>query len=255
MQKKSRQAFALILIISALLMATAIWGVAIAQSTASITVLVAAGGTVDLNPPGGTYNDGTVVTLSATAGQGFVFAEFDVVSNAGSEVLASNPATLTVVGGDDYAVQAIFAPVQLPPGQYFNVSLPSNAIVVILAAVGGTTSPPPGTYAVANATSLDLTATPVSGFKFDHWVIGGAQAGAHGSYSFTATPTDNPYNVNHGYGNTYSYQPVFSPTTVPEFSPVSTAIMAILLVAVLAGAVVASTFKRNKPLGHLWGAR
>ncbi len=41
----------------------------------------------------------------------------------------------------------------------------------------------------------------------------------HGAYAFTAVPTDNPYTVDHGYGNTYSYQPVFTPTGVTEPTP------------------------------------
>jgi hypothetical protein len=55
-----------------------------------------------------------------------------------------------------------------------------------------------------------LTATPSSGWQFSHWVISG-QPMNHGIYDFTATPSDNPYTVDHGYGNTYAYQPVFTP--------------------------------------------
>ncbi len=75
------------------------------------------------------------------------------------------------------------------------------AIVVVLAVAGGTTSPAPGTYALADATALNLKATPASGWTFSHWVISGPNL-SHGGYPYTATPTDNPYNVNHGYGNT-----------------------------------------------------
>ena len=107
-----------------------------------------------------------------------------------------------------------------PPG--LNVTnYATAAIVVVLSAVGGTTSPAPGTYALENATSLQLTATPDSGWIFDHWVIGGYPL-THGAYSFTDTPTDNPYNVNHGYGNTYTYQPVFSPTSTTYTNTYST---------------------------------
>lgn len=88
--------------------------------------------------------------------------------------------------------------------------LSKAAIVVVLAANGGTTSPAPGTYALADATQLMLTATPLSGWQFSHWIISG-QPMNHGIYSFTATPTDNPYTVDHGYGNQYAYQPVFTP--------------------------------------------
>ncbi len=144
--------------------------------------------------------------------------------------LTDNPATLTVTGGVTYAVQALFQPIQVPPSGIAVTNFSTAAIVVVLPATGGTTNPAAGTYALANATSLNLTATPASGWQFSHWVISGTPNLSHGGYPFTATPTDNPYNVNHGYGNTYSYQAVFIPTgtteptpTVPELSGISVA--------------------------------
>ena len=138
-------------------------------------------------------------------------------------------------------IQAIFAPVIAIP---YNITKPvtaTDAIVQILPGAGGTTDPLPGTYALANATILTLTAKPTSGWQFDHWVISGPNL-SHGGYPFTATPTDNPYNVNHGYGNMFSYQPVFSPVgtttptpTVPEFSSVAIIVVALALVAVAFG--------------------
>ena len=98
-----------------------------------------------------------------------------------------------------------------PPGV---LGLPSNmataAIVVVLAGAGGTTTPVAGTYALADATSMELVANPFSGWTFSHWIIYGPNL-SHGGYPFTATPTVNPYNVNHGYGATYQYQAVFLP--------------------------------------------
>jgi predicted secreted protein with PEFG-CTERM motif len=68
---------------------------------------------------------------------------------------------------------------------------------------------------------------PLNGWTFSHWVISGNTSVSHGGAPVNLEPTDNPYNVNHGYGETYYYQPVFtqsgasmSPepsTTIPEF--------------------------------------
>ena len=73
----------------------------------------------------------------------------------------------------------------------------------------------------------------------------------HGGYSFTATPTNNPYNVNHGYGNTYSYEAVFTPIsttsptpTINEFSSATAILMAAILVLVAFGTYVFT--KRTK---------
>lgn len=239
---KSRKLFALTLLTSLLVLAALNVSVLSvnAQSQATVTVLTSIGGSTD---PTGTnsYADGTAVTLTATPGTGFTFLNWEIASSAGATVTSDNPATLTVTGGVTYAVQALFQPIQVPPSGIAVTNFSTAAIVVVLPATGGTTNPAAGTYALANASSLDLTATPASGWQFSHWVISGTPMN-HGAYSFTAVPTDNPYNVNHGYGNTYSYQPVFIPTgtteptpTVPELSVISVAIIAVLLAAVALG--------------------
>ena len=141
-----------------------------------------------------------------------------------------------------------FQLIQAIPGRTIPSQISTSAIVSILASVGGTTSPAPGTYALADATSFNITAMPLSGWLFSHWVIYGPDL-SHGGAPFTATPTDNPYNVNHGYGNKYSYQPVFTPVgsttptpTVPEFSGLATVIVAVALVVLAFGTY---TFKRK----------
>ncbi len=237
------QVFTLILLLSVLLVGATVK----AQAQATVEVMAAVGGTTD--PTGTTtYADGTAVTLTATAGDGFVFANWVIVTSAGGYEDLNNPTTLTVnatIG--TYVVQAIFQPVQSGPtllgaGATAVTNYASAAIVVVLASVGGTTSPVPGTYALTNAESFNLQATADSGWTFDHWVIGGGPL-THGAYSFTDTPTNNPYNVNHGYGNTYTYLPVFKPTststssspTVPEFSSAAAVVIALALVAVAFG--------------------
>ena len=215
-----------------------------AQTQATVIVTPSLGGTTD--PTGTTtYNDGTSVTFTATPDATDVFQNWIISTDAGSSAVTENPITLPVVGGTTYNVQAVFSPLLPPPGV---TSLPTNmataAIVVVLTGAGGTTVPAPGTYALADATALNLTATPASGSTFSHWVISGPNL-SHGGYPFTATPTDNPYNVNHGYGSTFSYQAVFTPTgtteptpTVPEFSSVVTIVIALVLVAIAFGTII-----------------
>jgi len=189
-----------------------------AQGQGTVTILDSIGGKTD--PAAGTYNynDGTSVTFTATADAAFVFSNWIVATDAGSSTVTDNPLTLPIAGGTTYSIQAVFGPVQAPPNQALPTDLTTAAIVVILQGAGGTTNPPPGTYALGNAKNLMLTATPDSGWQFSHWVISG-QDMSHGTYAFTPTPIDNPYNVNHGYGNTYSYQAVFIPTGTTEPTP------------------------------------
>jgi hypothetical protein len=246
---KSKKFFALTLIISLTVLAT-IAGVLNAQTQATVKILASIGGTTDPAAGTTTYADGTSVTFTATPDSGSVFNNWIIATGEGTSTVSENPITIPVVGGTTYDVQAVFSPLLPPPGV---TNLPTNmataAIVVVLAGAGGTTTPIPGSYALADATQLNLTATALSGWQFSHWVIYGPNL-SHGGYPYTATPTDNPYNVNHGYGNTYSYQPVFIPLetteptpTVPEFSGIAVVGLAFALVAVAVGTIV---YKRKK---------
>ena len=222
---KNRKAFALTLLTSVLLLATLSPNIISvkAQGQATVTVLDSVGGTTDPAGPGTyTYADGTDVTFTATPrDSGFVFQYWIVSTVDGSYTIIDNPAVITVSGGVTYSMQAVFEPVQYPVSRY--VPQQSDATVIVLAAAGGTTNPLPGIYLLANATQFNLNAIPDSGWQFAHWVISGPNL-SHGGYPYTATPTDNPYNVNHGYGNTFSYQPVFIPIgTGPTPTPTATA--------------------------------
>lgn len=224
--KRTSKIFALTLLTSLLLLLTLNCAfVAVeAQGNATVVVLDSLGGTVD---PSGTttYADGSAVTLTATPSDTTLYA-FDhwiVSADVTTTTYTDNPLTITVTGGVTYAVQAVFSAVQQVPG---TTGLPTNmataAIIVVLTSAGGTTTPAPGTYALADATSTTLKATPNSGWVFYHWVISGPNL-SHGGYPFTATPTDNPYTVDHGYGNRFVYQAVFVPTesTLPTPTPSS----------------------------------
>jgi hypothetical protein len=227
-----------------------------AQGTATVNVLVSLGGST--TPSGtSTYADGTVVTLNATPGSAYTFAYWEISSSSGVNLTTDNPTTFMVSDSLTYTVQPVFQPINEPVFVPAVPSAPTSsiAVVIVLASVGGTTSPGAGTYELSNATSLTLTATPLSGWVFDNWVIGGYPL-SHGGYSFTDTPTNNPYNVNHGYGYTYSYQPVFSlvssststPTTVPttpEFPSAGIIGVVAILIVVLLGSGIYEYRKRQ----------
>ncbi len=220
--------------------------IAKAQTNDTVTLIASVGGSYantdgSVQTPGPyTYADGSSQTFTAVPGDGFSFGLWTIVTAAYSYTDAvDNPLTITL-NESAYAIQATFTPdTIIPPAVQTNSA--TNAIVVVIAGVGGTTSPAPGTYELANATSLDLTAIPNNGWQFDNWVIGGTPMNDHGSYSYTATPTNNPYNVDHGYGNTYSYEAVFSPVgtstspTVNEFSSAAAIFTAMALVIVAFG--------------------
>jgi hypothetical protein len=217
---KLSKKFVLILLTSLLLL-SALSCTVKAQGNATVVVLDAIGGTVD--PSGtNTYADGTPVTFTATpTDASFVFLNWIIVTDTESTTVDANPGTLTVSGGVTYVVQAVFQPIEPVPGRPPVTDLTNAAIVVVLVSGGGTTSPAPGRYALTNAEALMLTATPNSGWQFSHWIISGSSTN-HGGAPVNLVPTDNPYNVNHGYGYTYNYQAVFTPVGSTEPTPVPT---------------------------------
>ena len=237
---KSRKILALTLVTSLIVFA-ALGAIVFAQSTATVTILASVGGTTDPEPGTTTYDDGTSVTFTATPDTAYVFQNWIVSTDEGSSIATDSSITIPVVGGTTYTIQATFQPIlPTPPNTVLPTNLAAAAIVVVLAGSGGTTSPAPGTYALTNASSFNLTATPLSGWQFSHWIISGSTTN-HGGAPVNLVPTDNPYNVNHGYGYTYNYQPVFNPTgtteptPIPEFSSVATIVVALGLVAVAFG--------------------
>ncbi len=147
---KTSKIFVVFLLTAALLMPIVSLNLAKAQSQATIDVISSVGGTTTPSGDNNTYADGTVVTLTATEGNGFLFQYWAIVSSAGGTQDSNNPTTLTVKGGETYAVQAVFQPINyLPPAT--QTTSATNAIVVVLSSVGGTTTPAAGTYALANA--------------------------------------------------------------------------------------------------------
>lgn len=223
---KSSKFFALILLTSLLLLTTLNCTILLVKSQGDATVVVfeTIGGTI--SPSGtNTYADASTVTLTATPNAAFVFINWVVSTDSGSNALSDNPLKITVEGGVTYDVIANFQPIEPANLAGTMPDLSTAAIVVVLVSGGGTTEPKPGTYALENATSFNLTAIPDSGWRFTNWVISGANID-HGTSPLNLTPSDNPYNVNHGYGNTYAYQAVFVPvssaTPTPSASPSET---------------------------------
>ena len=55
----------------------------------------------------------------------------------------------------------------------------TQAGVVLLASVGGTTSPAPGNYTYDNGTFIVFSAIPDPGFTFQYWIVSGAYTPGH----------------------------------------------------------------------------
>jgi len=174
-----------------------------------------------------------------------------------SLIVAANPLNIKCGFGYTYNYIPIFALAsgsQPTPSATGGTPSVSDAVAVIQPAVGGTTTPPAGTYTYANGTTFAMTATPNAGYTFSYWAITGNVTSVYGSnYALTYNQDTNQItgyipanplqggadnlmvpaptvNLQCGYGLTYYYTPVFttissttSPTPVPTTSTAPTA--------------------------------
>ena len=118
-------------------------------------------GTVSLNPAGGVYTNGTVITLTATADAGSYFAGW-----SGDLSSPTNPISLTMDA--DKTITATFT------------AIPTYTLSVNVVG-SGTVTPTSGSY--LSGTVVPLSATPDAGWQFDGW--GGDLSGVTNSVDVT----------------------------------------------------------------------
>lgn len=129
-------------------------------------------GAVVLDPPGGRYPAGTVVTVAAVPAAGFAFAGW-----SGALSGASNPATITMNGSK--AVSASFA----------------RAFTIRAAAGAGGSISPSGTQSVPAGGSLTFQFTAGSGYHVASVVVDGAPVSVGRSYTFSDVRSDHTLEV------------------------------------------------------------
>jgi len=139
------------------------------QYNLAILVYPLGGGSVALDPPGGTYDAGTSVELTATASPEYTFSQWS--GNA-----SGTSTSVTITMDSNKSVTAHFERTQIEPTQYDLVTFvnPSGSGYVGL-------SPSGGTYDLG--TEVTVTAFPASGYEFDHW--SGNAAGTSTSVTVT----------------------------------------------------------------------
>ncbi len=127
-------------------------GMVVVQYT--LNVLVSGQGTT--SPAGSsTRSGGSVVLVTALPAAGYKFIEWlEDSAPLGSE----NP--INILMDSDRSITAVFEEVVTPPGEY---------AVTVTVLGQGTIQPVPDTYIVTEGSQFTITATPTSGWKFDHW--------------------------------------------------------------------------------------
>jgi len=133
--------------------------------TYRLTILGSTGGTTDPVSGNYVYVNGTLASVTAIPD---VYYLFDYWKLDGNPAGSDNP--IGVLMTDDHTLQPFFKL--------------RNYTLTITATAGGTTDPTPGTYTYPAGTTVEVTAIPDAGYRFDHWVLDGSPAGS-----------DNPINV------------------------------------------------------------
>ncbi len=117
----------------------------------TLATAVSGGGSIGLSPPGGIYNRGTVVTVTALDTPGWVFDAF-----SGDLTGSTNPQSITMNG--NHAVTATFG-----PAPQYTVTTTADPVS------GGTVTldPAGGTYNAG--TRVAVRAVPAQGWAFSGW--------------------------------------------------------------------------------------
>lgn len=140
------------------------------ESKCTVTVKAGTGGTVS---GGGTYEEGTSVTVKATPSSGYRFSRW---TEDGTTVSSSSSYTFTVT--KDRTLTAVFS--LIPPSYHITVSATPTS--------GGTVS---GGGSYESGKTATVRATPAADFLFVEWQEDGASVSANPAYSFTVSKARN----------------------------------------------------------------
>ena len=122
----------------------------------TLTLNAGAGGTVSATPSQATYAAGANVTITATPNSGYVFVQWnDGNTNASRSITMTGNLTYTAT---------------------FDVAPPSTFTLTLHAEEGGTVSASPNQASYDPGATVTITATPNSGYHFDHWSDGNTSA-------------------------------------------------------------------------------
>jgi len=168
------------------------------QWTLTVSVNPPDSGFVSLSPPGGTYANGTQVTLTATPASGWRFKSW-----SGSVDTTSNPVTITMYGNRGAIANfeylgAPSPPSPTPPSQYtlsVSINPPGSGSVFV--------SPSGGVYDAG--TQVTLVATPDVGWRFVSW---------SGSVNTTENPVTIAMDGNKSVVANFEY----SPPPLPQYT-------------------------------------
>lgn len=144
--------------------------------TYTLTISATAGGTTSPSPSTYTIQEGGSQQVAAIPSSGYSFTNWQL----DGVVRTENPITVTM--NTNHTLLATFEALLPPPPQKQYLTISS---------VNGQTSPVAGTYELAKDSSVTITCTPNSGYRFREWLLDNVPVGTAPSYTVVM-------NVNHG---------------------------------------------------------
>ena len=129
----------------------------------TLTTTTTDGGTTNPAPGMHTYPGGCSVEVTAIPESCYLFDYWEL---DGNDVGSDNPYSVLMDG--DHTLHAVF--------------LLTDRDLTITATAGGTTDPPPGVYAYACGSSVEVNAIPDEFYLFSHWELDGNDVGSDNPY-------------------------------------------------------------------------
>jgi hypothetical protein len=106
------------------------------------------------------YDASTSVTLTAQPVTGYPFNRWDV--DGSLKTVGENPISVSM---------------NTPHTATAHYTQAITYTLAVTATASGATNPAQGTYTYSGGITVDVTATPSAGYRFDHWVLDGSNAG------------------------------------------------------------------------------
>jgi uncharacterized repeat protein (TIGR02543 family) len=134
------------------------------QNRYTLTISTSGSGSTSPSTGSRSYGSGSQVQVTATPASGWSFSHWHL---DGADAGSSNPTTVTM--NSAHTLQAVFT---------------QNTYTLTVSVTGsGSTTPAAGSYVYSTGSSVPVTASPVAGWSFDHWVLDGSSVGSANPYT------------------------------------------------------------------------